>query len=497
MGSFEAGSSIGKNIVYVHNRFEHFNNTISKMSISSEMTRVITDVKNKIMRRTNEMLKNIVAEEEKYLSILGVKSKKEYFKIYENYKDTNPDKLTEVLYYLTDFSPEKVKELNKIMSRRFPTEKFNSTEEKINRLYNDQKNENAQYRKAAEDFFNGLIYEYEIINQAGADQATLAALQRRQNTFRKANAKLGITENPKNVKEAISVAANLRASDGYGLSLEALAGLMMVKFNNFAYTKTTGSAEPLKQSNLKVVGDGKKEKIKTTDATFTIAEINVGVDVKSNRVQYNKSTQQLKFGHEILSAFLLGKGGFIGKQGFKQITSKDEDLYKQMVYLLVNSTVFKEEGAKVSIVNDVTIGIKALFILGGLIDFLLTYIETAINPTRNQILLFLGPSVGFTSDFLKNTARIIKGYQPNNANIYGMTYNILEKTAKKIPSSLKEELLKNKLKYVREAGGSITYENLFNKGDVKQKMKEITGMALQKSMQLNFKIPLSTMLKSK
>ena len=168
-----------------------------------------------------------------------------------------------------------------------------------------------------------------------------------------------------------------------------------------------------------------------------------------------------------------------------------------MVYLLVNSTVFKEEGAKVSIVNDVTIGIKALFILGGLIDFLLTYIETAINPTRSQILLFLGPSVGFTSDFLKNTARIIKGYQPNNANIYGMTYNILEKTAKKIPSSLKEELLKNKLKYVREAGGSITYENLFNKGDVKQKMKEITGMALQKSMQLNFKIPLSTMLKSK
>lgn len=509
MGLFKVGPKVNEVEVYVHNRYEHFKTTVNKMQVQGKIRSTVMKIKNNIRGKVTSIQGAVNLQEKKYLGILGKKTKKEYYDEFSIYKNRSDDSILNAMYSFTDLSPTTTANLEEIILRRFDKNinlqsgggVKDRRKEAFKMLYAEMQKENQVFYKDANNFFNSLVSEYEINNKNAADQTNLPALLKRQEALDSSAKKLQMTKPPKTIKAAQTQAAQLRKTDkGFGVSFEPVAAGVVKSLNSFI----NGA---LKQGRIEVVGDTKYEKNYTTDATFTVMDMNIGVDVKSNKALYQKGTQREGYSYEILSSVFLGKGGFseLGStssngaviQKFGNILSQpDPEFLKQMAYILVNSTVFQAEGVKIKAVNEAQQGLRTILIIGGLIDFIVTYIARATKGDRQQLLLFVGDEIIFTTDFINHMVKMIESINPNKLKtIYGINYKILDEgSTNKVPEGLKKKMLKEKLRLVRN--GTNTYAELFNQLGA-QEMKQITSAALQRSMQISLNIPLSELFKNR
>lgn len=507
MGLFKVGSKINDVEVYVHNRYEHFKTTANKMRVQGKIRSTVMKIKNNVRGKVTSIQGAVSLREKKYLSILGKKTKKEYYDEFSNYKNVSQDSILDIMYSFTDLGPQNYKNLEEIIYRKFD-QNINLTsgrgvkkrrEDALKMLYPEMQKTNKNLFKSAKKYLKNLITEYEINDKKGTNRSTLGALKKRQEALKQSAEKLKMTKTPKTVDQAQKTASKLRStSKGFGVSFEPVAAGVVQSLNNFI----NGA---LKQGPIEVVADKDYENNYVTDVTFNVLDMNIGVDVKSNRVLYKKNTQREGFSYEILSSIFLGKGGFseLGStssdgttiQKFGNILSQpDPEFLKQMTYLLVNSTIFKGEAADIKATNQAQQGLRSMLIIGGLIDFIVTYIARATKGGKEQILIFAGDEIIFTTDFIDQMIRMIGSIKPNNLkNIYGINYSILDEgETNKIGEGLKQKMLKEKLRHVRE--GIDTYPELFTKVG-SEEMKKITSAALQRSMQIRLSIPLSDIFK--
>ena len=491
--------------VYVHNRYEHFKRTADRMEVQGKIKSTVGKIKQNISQKVMSIQGAVMLQEKKYLHTIGVKTKDDYYKEFTNYKNTSDDSILNAMYSFTDLSPATIADLEAIILRRFGVQTNLTTkkdkEDAFAMLYQEMQKENQVFYKDANNFFNSLISEYEINNKKAADQTALPALLKRQEALNSSAKKLQMTKPPKTIKGAQRQAAQLRKTDkGFGVSFEPVAAGVVKSLNSFV----NGA---LKQGRIEVVADTNYEKNYTTDATFTVMDMNVGVDVKSNKALYKKSTQRQGYGYEILSSVFLGQGGFselgrtasngtVIKKFGNILSNPDPEFLKKMTYLLVNSTVFQAEGVKIKAANEAQQGLRTILIIGGLIDFIVTYIANATKGDREQLLLFVGDEIIFTTDFIDHMVKMIESINPNKLKtIYGINYRILDEgSTNKVPEGLKKKMLKEKLRLVRN--GTNTYADLFTKLGA-QEMKQITSAALQRSMQINLNIPLSKLFKNR
>lgn len=510
MRSFEVGPKVSDVEVYVHNRYQHFKRTADRMQVKGKIRSTVGKIKQNISKKVLSIQGGIKAQEIEYLNILGKQSKEEYYNEFSNYKNASEDKILDAMYAFTDLSPNNYAHLEEIIYRRFGkninlqsgTGVRRRREDAFKMLYAEMQKENADFYKAATTYYKNLIKEYEIKNKKGTDQSTLEALKKRQKALEQSAADLKMKDVPRTVKGAQKQAAKLRSTDmGFGVSFEPVAGGIIKSLNNFINSE-------LPQGKLEVVGDQDRKKNFTTDVTVKVVDMNIGIDVKSNKALYKKSTQKEGYGYEILSSIFLGKGGFseLGKTApngtvmkkFGNILSNpDPEFLKKITYLLVNSTVFQAEGVKIKAVNEAQQGLRTILIIGGLIDFIVTYIARATGESRQQILLVVGDQIIFTTDFVEHMVKMIESINPDNLkNIYGINYRILDEGAEnKVPEGLKKKMLKEKLKLVRK--GVDPYAKFLDDKNLRKTMQQITSAALQRSMQINLNIPLSELFKNR
>ena len=510
MKLFKTGPTVNDVEVYVHNRYEHFKRTADRMQVQGKIQSTVMKIQRSVRKKVLEISSGVKLQESKYLVKLGKRTKEEYYNEFSIYKNASDDAMLNSLYAFTDLSPSNYAHLEEIIYRRFG-KNINlqdgkgvrkRREDAFKMLYAEMQKENAEFYKSATTYYKNLIKEYEINNKKGTDQSSLEALQKRQEALKQSAAKLKLKKAPTTVKGAQRQAAQLRSTDmGFGVSFEPVAGGIIKSLNNFI-----NSALP--QGTIEAVADKNYDTNYTTDVTFKVADMNIGVDVKSNKALYKKSTQKEGYGYDILSSIFLGKGGFseLGKtaangqvvQKFGNILSNpDPEFFKKMLYLLVNSTVFQAEGVPTKATNQAEQGLRSMLIIGGLIDFIVTYIARATNQSRQQILLLVGDQIIFTTDFVEHMVEMIESINPNNLKtIYGINYRILDEGAtNKIGEGLKKKMLKEKLRLVRK--GVNTYKALFSDEKLRADMQTITSAALQRSMQINLNIPLSKLFEKR
>lgn len=509
MKLFNLGSKVSEVEVYVHNRYEHFKRTADRMEVQGKIQSTVRKIQNQVRQKVISIQGGVKAQEVEYLNILGKQSKEEYYNEFSNYKNASDDPVLDAMYAFTDLSPNNYAHLEEIIYRRFGKNMNLQSgkgvrtrrEDAFKMLYAEMQKENAEFYKSATTYYKNLIKEYEINDKKGTDQSTLDALKKRQQALKQSAANLKLKKPPTTVKGAQQQAAKLRSTDmGFGVSFEPVAGGIIKSLNHFI----NGA---LPQGKIEVVADKDYDNNYTTDVTVRVADMNIGIDVKSNKALYKKSTQKAGYGYDILSSIFLGKGGFselgktapngrVMKQFGNILSNPDPEFLKKMLYLLVNSTVFQAEGVPTKATNQAEQGLRSMLIIGGLIDFIVTYIARATLESRQQILLLVGDQIIFTTDFVEHMVEMIESIKPDNLkNIYGINYRILDEGAtNKIGEGLKKKMLKEKLRLVRN--GVNTYAELFNQLGA-QEMKKITSAALQRSMQINLNIPLSELFKKR
>jgi hypothetical protein len=307
---------------------------------------------------------------------------------------------------------------------------------------------------------------------------------------------------PPTLKKAITQAAKLRkGTDGLGVSFEPVAGLAFSSFNDFLNKKFNKDSFSGKR---KLVGDSDRENQYTTDITVEVGEINIGIDIKSQSAIYLKSVQKQGYANEILSAMFLGEGGFAELKNFNSkedlsfgslAPSGGEELFKKLTYILVNSSVFEDEGGKLKGAQEAERALRSILIIGGFVDFIATYLSKAINDSRQQLLLFTGEKLIFTSDFIERLIQMVEKINVDKLDsLYGMNIEISDNEQSGIAEELKTKLLKNKLRVLRK-DGIDTYEQLFRNPEIRESIKTITSKSLQRTMKINIKAPISTLFK--
>lgn len=508
MGLFKVGPQVNDVEVYVHNYYEHFKRTVSRMDIKFRIANTVVNIKNNLRTSVAGISGEIIKHEQRYLSIFNMNSKDDYFKEYSDFKNNSKDEVVDAMFDFVDISANSLKEIEAIFVRRYGevVKLHGKGSTKADKEYAFKKIQNdikgGTFYKNSTAFFKGLLLEYNIVQKKGALDTTEEALMRRHAAHLSSAKKLGLKEAPKTLPQARKLATEARSgTDGFGVAFEVIAGMMISSLNRFI-----SGAFPVKQGRVELVGDTDYERNYVTDTTVRVADINVGIDVKSNKVLYKKGTQRQGYGYEILSAIYLGKGGFnnIGessmngdtKTKFAGVLSQpNPEFLKQLTYILVNGTVFAEEGSGLKITDEAEQGMRTLFIVGGLVDFIVTYISQATKGGKSQLLLMVGEEIMFTTDFIETMTQMIESIKPETGKMFGINYKLLAEGKKNtIAEGLKTEMLKSKLVHVRN--GIDTYAELFNKVGSKE-MKQITGKALQRSMRISLVIPLREVFKGR
>jgi hypothetical protein len=306
-------------------------------------------------------------------------------------------------------------------------------------------------------------------------------------------------EPPTTLAKAVKRAAQLRkGTGGLGVAFEPVAGMALSAFNDFLSNKFNAKALSGKK---RIAGDSDRDNQYTTDINVQIGEINVGIDIKSQSAIYLKSIQRQAYANEILAAMFLGEGGFSELQAFDNTTGislgglvkgGEAELFKKLTYILSNSSVFAQDGGKLKQVDEAEQALRSILIIGGFVDFIVTYLSKAINNSRSQILLFTGEKLIFTSDFIMRLVDMVKKINTENMrSLYGMNIAIEDNKQSEIAEGIKTKLLKQKLQLIRT--GTDTYQALFANPELRRSMQTITSKALQRTMTINIKAPLSTL----
>jgi hypothetical protein len=186
MSEFKVSSDINKVEVYVHNRYEHFKRTISRMTISKQVKLTINTIKNNLKNKMRHRLNRVRVAELQYLSKIGIKDKKEYYREFSQYKDGATTEVMQLLYNFTDMSASNYAELERIYERRFNEEVElqkgegvqNRRREALARIQKDIIQKNKKFMDNSEDYLKNLLTEHQNF-QDGGDQATDEALNKR------------------------------------------------------------------------------------------------------------------------------------------------------------------------------------------------------------------------------------------------------------------------------------------------------------------------------
>jgi hypothetical protein len=306
-------------------------------------------------------------------------------------------------------------------------------------------------------------------------------------------------EPPTTLAKAVTRAAKLRkGTGGLGVAFEPVAGMALSIFNDFLSNKFNAKALSGKK---RISGDSDRDSQYTTDINVQVGEINVGIDIKSQSAIYLKSIQRQAYANEILAAMFLGQGGFSELEAFDNTTGislgglvkgGEAELFKKLTYILANSSVFAQDGGKLKEVDEAERSLRSILIIGGFVDFIVTYLSKAINTSRSQILLFTGEKLIFTSDFITRLVDMVQKINPENMrSLYGMNITVEDNKQSEIAEGLKTNLLEQKLKLIQK--GTDTYEALFANPELRKSMQTITSKALQRTMTINIKAPLSTL----
>lgn len=516
MSEFIVSANVDQVEVYVHNRYEHFKRTISRMSISKQVQTSINQVKLNLEGKIQKKLSEVIRQEKKYLMSIGLISKEKYYEEFSTYKTTPTNDIMQVFYNFTDLSASNYAELEKIYARRFIEEVDlqkgtgvqSRRREALGRIRQDIVKKNQAFMDSSEEFLENLLKEYANFTQYG-EEANPQALNKRIEAM-KTTWKAMTNSNaapPKTLNEAKTQAGKLRKttkeSAGLGVSFEPVAGLVFGMFNDYLNDEFNAKRFSGKAGKKRIVADKNKDKQYTTDISVQVGEITVGIDIKSQSAIYLKDIERQAYANEVLAAMFLGEGGFSQMRGLNieegmnfgaLIPNTDADFFKKLVYVLVNSSVFESDGGKLKQTDEVEKALRSILIIGGFIDFIATYLSKALNDSRSQILLFTGEKLIFTSDFIGRLVEMVKGINTENmGNLYGMRINMSDNEKSKIASNLKTDLLEQKLSLIRK--NVNTYESLFRNAELRQSMQTITSKALQKTMTIHITAPIGTLFK--
>lgn len=494
MGLFKVGPQFDEVEVYVHNRYEHFKRTVSRMDIKGKVSKTVQQIQLRMRSSTSSISKKIIAYENLYLSYFNMKSKDEYYREFNNAKKSSDNEVIKAMYDFVDIAPKNVKELKNIILRRFGENvkltgkgAKERTKQALNKLYDSMKSENDDFYQNSNKFFTNLLAEYDIVQNKDAKKTSDDSISKRVNAYKESVAKMKLKKAPETVAKAQKQAAQARkGTDGFGVSYEPLAGAVVQSVNSFI-------SGAIRQGPIEVVADKNYDKNYTTDVKFPIMDLTVGIDVKSNKVIYKKTTGRQGYGYELLSSIYLGKGGFAELGSSKNfggiLLDPDPEFLKKLTYILVNATVFADSAGGLKSANEAEQGLRTLFVVAGLMDFIVIYISKAINDSRSQLLIMAGDEIIFTTDFIDKMIEMIEKIKPETGKLYGINYKLLEEgKTNMMPEGLKTQMLKHKLSYVRK--GVNTYAELFTKVGSKE-MKQITSKALQRSMEISINVPLS------
>lgn len=508
MSEFKVSSDVSKVEVYVHNRYEHFKRTIARMSISKQVHTTVNQVKKNLESRVTVYLQLVMTEELKYLGSIGINSKADYYKEFSKYKQSGTNEIYKLFYNFTDMSASKYTELEKIYERRFKEEVNlhggtgvkERRKQALARIQKDIIEQNEKFMTASDEYLRNLLVEYLNLESDG-DQASTEALNKRISAMRTTWGQMtnSTEEPPTTLAKAVKRAAQLRkGTGGLGVAFEPVAGMALSAFNDFLSNKFNAKALSGKK---RIAGDSDRDNQYTTDINVQIGEINVGIDIKSQSAIYLKSIQRQAYANEVLAAMFLGEGGFSELQAFDNTTGislgglvkgGEAELFKKLTYILSNSSVFAQDGGKLKQVDEAEQALRSILIIGGFVDFIVTYLSKAINNSRSQILLFTGEKLIFTSDFIMRLVDMVKKINTENMrSLYGMNIAIEDNKQSEIAEGIKTKLLKQKLQLIRT--GTDTYQALFANPELRRSMQTITSKALQRTMTINIKAPLSTL----
>lgn len=512
MKNFTVGAKVNNVRVYAHSFFEHFNQTVQEMEIKSEIAKTVEDIKSNVRQSVSGIGGRVRDHEKKYLKILGFKNKDQYFEAFAN-PQVNSDffKARDAMFEFTDQSIGSKEDLEEALVRRFGGSARIGSQAAVKsgkadftiasglkKIHQAIISESKPFFQETEKYFKGIMGENAIIANKGVDQTSFDAVVKRQEALRSSIERLKLNKTPpKTLKESVSRGGAARGGTyGLGVAYELIAGILVDSIHGSARTTV---------DNIALVGDedekGKREKFFTTDATVKLGEMTIGIDVKSNKVLYKKDTRKEGMGYDLLSAIFLGTGGSgfaqLGNKGGMKgtkikglLSSPNPEFLKQLIYILVNDTVFQSEGKGLSNVMQANDGLKQLFIIAGMIDFIVKFISNATKEgEHSQLLLLLGEKIIFTSDFIDHIVEMIEGIVAGSGAMYGITYKLLDEGRNNIGEGLKGDLLKEKLMHIRQ--GSTTYDDIFKKVGNSDNMKGIVSKALNRSMLIKLKIPMT------
>jgi hypothetical protein len=186
MSEFIVSANVDQVEVYVHNRYEHFKRTISRMSISKQVQTSINQVKLNLEGKIQKKLSEVIRQEKKYLMSIGLISKEKYYEEFSTYKTTPTNDIMQVFYNFTDLSASNYAELEKIYARRFIEEVDlqkgtgvqSRRREALGRIRQDIVKKNQAFMDSSEEFLENLLKEYANFTQYG-EEANPQALNKR------------------------------------------------------------------------------------------------------------------------------------------------------------------------------------------------------------------------------------------------------------------------------------------------------------------------------
>jgi hypothetical protein len=489
MKKFKVGTKVEQVEVYVHNYQEYFLRTVERISIAKEAQASINNVASNLESAVKKYQTKIEKVENKYIKLSGFKDKESYraqfidkmenlndevSSLIKDYVNLSPDSLKSLKAYMeksTGIKMTQAQALKKIKTRLEPTIKLMGTAMSL------------------------VAREQQKIQNNDFTETNAAALEKRKKEKDKALAKVADSEliskiqNAKTLKDYRPFITDLRYQH-LGIIFEPLAGLFLTQFHNKTQNdleKTTNK----KMSNvtMQLTGDMGTGKVGVTDLVLHIADMVVGVDVKSSAKLYTKSTQRSGFGYELTSEILLGKGGLT--KFFGDLGGEDPELMKKIAYMLVNMSIFekveglKDPGKK----EEAYKAMKSLVMMGAIIDFMKKYIKEFDNKYRKQILVMAGDQVYFLTDLINMLVYMIRQMKSTSAVNYGSFAYFKSKKDESVNVGQHKNLLAKKREVMQN--NPVKYEVLFNHLG-KNEMKKFVAPALRRTMQVRLALPLSS-----
>lgn len=254
--------------------------------------------------------------------------------------------------------------------------------------------------------------------------------------------------------------------------------------------------ESFKKGDIQLVGYegqkiGNKKDYFTTDYIEKIGTMNVGVDVKSSSEFYIKS---YRAGGDFFKFLKNSFGGQSSNhKSLKGFTGGDEQLMKEITYMIVNYRALLSYGIDASSVKrEIFTVLEGVIMTSALINFIDFYLYTFENKARKQIILNMQKEIFFTSDMFELLLQLVKEYTPNNYSSIGWASIDTKAKNKMVPIGLMKGLWGDKReamydKKSKPENNTSFYNYLFSR--TKTFHKEITSNVLSSQMSIRLQLP--------